>query len=277
MHATRTRSAIWATAAAVAVAAMSLWIVPGTSPAAQAQPAMPTMTSMPTGSGDGLLPPGDWTPQQRAYLLDLISRTEAALPAFADPEYLISIGFHNFGADAPGGYVHYINNAWIDDDHILDPTHPESLLFQQTYDPTTHQSRLTLVAAMFILPTGTTMDDIPPDIAWIPGWHVHPDVCVTDDLTFAGLANSDGTCSSGHPMDGPPMTHVWITDNGCGNRFSMVDVGGLMCDLDMDMGPTTTMNMNPDTTMNMGSTSTTVPGSAPSAASPVKANPTYTG
>lgn len=228
--------------------------------------------------------------------MDLIERTERDLPAFADPAYLESIGFHDFGIAAPGGYVHYINNAWIDDDHVLDPTHPESLLFQRVWDPDTGQSQLVLKAAMFFMPTGTTMDTIPADLAWIPGWHVHPDVCVTDDVTFAGLANMDGTCSQGHPQLGPPMTHVWIADNACGHRFGMVGVGGLMCDMHMHMpddphpeptlppGPSTSTPLPPTTTPATSTTTSTstVPASTTrnltaQVAQPVAARPAYTG
>lgn len=274
---------------AAAMMVGALWIgLPNTvgaqGPATTMQP-MPT-TTMPMG--DGMLPAGSWTPSQRSYLLNLISRTEAALPAFADPTYLESIGFHDFGAPAPGGYIHYINNSWIDDGRILDPTHPESILFQRVTDPGTGTSHLEVRAAMYFLPTGTTMNNLPDNVKWIPGWHVHPDICVTDVGTFAGLANSDGTCSSGHPMTGPPMTHVWVVDNACGNRFSMVDVAGLMCVDDMDMHD---HDMNqPDDSMpnmddNMDDSSTTMPHmsdvdanskTAPTA-QPVSAQPTFTG
>jgi hypothetical protein len=174
----------------------------------------PSMDPPPSPGGDGLIPNGDFTADQRASLLDLISRTEADLPAFSDPAYLESIGFHDFGVPAPGGYVHFINPSWFDDGHILDPTHPESLLFQETFDPVSGTSTFVLKAAMFFMPTGTTMATIPADLAWIPGWHVHPDVCVSDAWTFTGLADESGNCSQGHPLTGPPMTHVWITDNG---------------------------------------------------------------
>lgn len=278
MRSVRSRLTRW-----IGAVAVPLLVVAGAAsvPAAVADPAMPPMTTMPsTPQGDGLLPPGNWTPAQRTFLLNLIHETEADLPAFSDPSSLAALGFHNFGAEAPGGYIHYINNSWIDDGHILDPTHPESLLFQETWDPATQTSTEKLVAAMFFLPTGTTMSNIPADLAWIPGWHVHPDICVNDNGTFAGLAKSDGTCFSGHPMTGPPMTHVWIVDNGCGNRFSMVDIGGLMCDLNMpdmpdmpDM-PGTTMPMDPAMPMDP---TTTVPSAAVKPAAAVAATPTYTG
>lgn len=233
----------------------------------------------PGGEGDGLIPPGDWTAAQRAEMLDLIARTEAALPQFADVDRLESLGFHDFGIAAPGGYVHYINRAWINDEFILDPDHPESLLFQWEYDDITGEGTLVLKAAMFFLPDGTTMDSIPADIAWLPGWHVHPDICITDDLRFAGLANADGSCTTGHPQDGPPMTHVWITDNGCGDRFSMVDTMGLMCEMHgHDPGDDPIVEPDPDPDPNeQPSTTTPTQPETPPGARPITAQPTFTG
>jgi hypothetical protein len=184
-------------------------------------------------AGDGVLPPGDWTDEQRAELLDLLARTEAALPAFADPETLEGLGFINFGVTAPGGYDHWINYGWVDDEHILDPEFPESLVFQ--YTPS---GGYELVAAMFFLPNGTTLDTIPEDVAWMPGWHQHPELCVYPDGTYAGLADVDGSCFAGEPSDMPPMMHVWLVDTGCGHRFGGVGVGGLDCDVDHEHPPT---------------------------------------
>ncbi len=280
-----------ALAAAVAVALVAFSTASGGPIAAVAAPMpVPTMSmpmttmSMPTttmGGGTDGLPPGDWTPAQRTYLLNLIAETEADLPMFSDPTYLTSIGFENFGASAPGGYVHYINPAWIDDSHILDPMHPESVLFQDVFDPDTSTFHLEARAAMYFLPTGTTMENIPANFAWVPGWHVHPDVCVNDDMTFAGLASANGSCSSGHPMTGPPMTHVWVVDNGCGHRFAMVDVAGLMCELDMHM-PMPSDPDGPSTTMGgpmPGMPTRSMPGGVrdAQAATPVASQPTYTG
>ena len=180
---------------------------------------------------DGLLPPGDWSEEQQMTLLDLIDRTEAELPAFADPEELVQMGFKDFGAVAPGGYVHYINWDWFDDPYILDPSHPESVVFQQVWNDETQEVELNLVSAMFFLPNQYDLTNIPEDLIWMPGWHTHANVCVNDQGTFAGFPDSDGHCDSGHPFSKPPMMHVWIVDNECGHRFGGVDITGLHCDV----------------------------------------------
>lgn len=179
---------------------------------------------------DDHLPPGDWTDEQQMELHDLIARTEAELPAFADVTSLPALGFHDFGVTV-GGWAHWINREWVDDDHILDPTRPESLVYRSTGDG------WVLEAAMFFLPTGTDMTSIPEDLAWMPGWHQHPDLCITPDWRYAGLTDMNGGCWSGAPSDMPPMMHVWLVDPGCGHRFGGIDVGGLHCDVGHGHGP----------------------------------------
>jgi hypothetical protein len=186
---------------------------------------------------DGILPPGDWTEEQEHELLELVAATEEALPQFADVDALPALGFHDFGATAPGGYDHWMNIGWIDDEHILDPNYPESLVFQSTWNEATQTMDHELVAAMFFLPSGYDGSNIPEDLAWMPGWHTHPEVCVTDDYRFAGLANADDSCSSGHPFLGPPMFHVWIVDGECPHRFGEIGVFGVECDLDHGHDP----------------------------------------
>ena len=230
--------------------------------------------------GTGMLPPGDWTGEQEAYLLDLIERTEAALPAFGDPATLEELGFFNFGVVAPGGYDHWINLEWLDDGHILDPEFPESVVFRYRPD-----GSYVIEAAMFFLPTGTELSTIPENLAWLPGWHTHPELCVDENGQFAGLVNVDGTCSSGSPSDMPPMMHVWIVDTACGHRFGGVGVGGLDCDVDHGTpGP----HEPPDDghgddghgdNGNMDDGGMDDPAPRPSAppAQPVSAKPTFTG
>ena len=181
------------------------------------------------GHGDGMLPPGEWTDEQEAFLHDLIARTEAALPAYSDPATLTELGFQNFGVTAPGGWDHWTNQAWLDDEHILDPEYPESLVFRHTPD-----GGYVLEAAMFFLTTEHDMSNIPAELAWLPGWHSHPELCVDENGLFTGLVNGDGTCSSGSPSEMPPMMHVWIVDNACDHRFGGVGVGGLDCDVSHD-------------------------------------------
>jgi hypothetical protein len=184
------------------------------------------------GQGDGLIPPGDWTEGQIDQMLDLIERTEQILPAlYSDPDDLAALGFHDVGVVAPGGYYHFINPDWFDDGHLLDPDRPESLVYQSSWNAETEQIEYQLVSAMFMATSDTTMATLPHEIAWWPGWHVHANICITDDWRFSGFVDADGVCTSGHPAVRPPMMHVWIVDNACGHRFGGIDEGGLHCDV----------------------------------------------
>lgn len=96
-----------------------------------------------------------------------------------------------------------------------------------------------LVSAMFMLDPAIDMDSIPQDIAWLPGWHGHPDLCVDDtDGTFRGLTDPEmPSCPAGsHSAATPLMMHVWIVDNACGHRFGGIGVEGLHCDVGIHEG-----------------------------------------
>lgn len=184
----------------------------------------------------GLIPEGDWTEDQIQFMLDKIDETHTVLPdrfpevaTYEDLETeLGALGFHNFGATAPGGYDHWINQDWLNDDHVINPEYAESLVYQQLDDGTWK-----LVSAMYMLSFDIGMDDIPEDIAFLPGWHVHPELCVDPaDGTFAGVTDPENPdCPEGTIQSlGSPMMHIWLEDPGCGHLFGGVGVGGLHCE-----------------------------------------------
>jgi hypothetical protein len=192
--------------------------------------------------GDGLIPHGDWTDEQVAFMHDLIDRTEEVLPetfpvtaSFDELDATLgAMGFFNFGATAPGGYDHWINPGWVIDDRVIDPEFSESLVYQQTGD-----GNWQLVSAMFMLNPSIGMDEIPHDIAWLPGWHGHPELCVGGDGGFAGITDpEDPNCPPGTSQATTPlMMHVWIVDNDCNHRFGGVGVSGLHCSHEGHEGP----------------------------------------
>jgi hypothetical protein len=231
----------------------------------------------PGHGGDEMLPPGAWTDAEKAALHDLIAFTERELPAFADHTKLTQLGYHDFGGAVPaepedggGSYYHYMNNEFINDEHMLDPRRPETLVFQLNEDG------WRLVSAMFIARPDLTTETLPPDLIWLPGWHSHPDVCVTDDYRLGGLTDPDDPhCFSGRPWTHPPMTHVWIIDNSCEHRFAGIEVGGIDCS---DHGHGRPGGMPTTTTTSTPTTSTTRPAVAtPPVATPVSGNPDFTG
>src|ERR671910_1542079 len=166
--------------------------------------------------------PEEWTDEQVAFAEALITDTEVALERYRNPAILPLLGYvwiHD--GTEPGLYQHWINTRWIADGHTLEPERPESLVFRNTEDGPV------LEAAMYMLGLGYTMANIPEDIAWLPGWHVHENLCF-EGLRLVGIA-VDGVCERGEILIPPPMVHVWIVDTPCG-RFPGVDEHGLMCD-----------------------------------------------
>lgn len=191
---------------------------------------------------DGLLPEHDWTDDQIDYMLDLIDRTETTLPANFPASYtdgdtseLEDLGYFNFGVTSPGGWDHWLNPDFIQDNtDLVNPETPESLVYRNVGG-----GEWVLEAAMFMGGPDDDVDDLPDDVAWLPGWHGHPELCSWDDSGgFAGVTDPDDpSCPPGSsPSPTPVMMHVWITDNDCDHRFGGVGVGGLHCDVVHDHG-----------------------------------------
>lgn len=167
--------------------------------------------------------PDDWTPEQVAFAEALIADTEAALADYRHEAILPLLGYGwSFDGTEPGSYRHWTHLGRVSDGHTLDPRHPESLVVRNTGDGGV------LEAAMFILSLGHDMTNIPEDVAWLPGWHEHRNLCFDDSFRIVGLA-VDGVCERGFLYVPPPMMHVWTVDTPCG-RFAGVDEHGLQCD-----------------------------------------------
>lgn len=155
------------------------------------------------------------TPEQEARAERLLAITLDRLPRFADVAVAESLGFHSIG-DGFTGHEHFINWDYIDDDHILNPDYPESLVYE--VDPITGER--TLVSAMFMLATGTSLRDVPDLGGALTQWHIHDDLCFSDDPVaprVVGVTSVGGTCRGGtEKLDPVPMIHVWITKHPCG-------------------------------------------------------------
>jgi hypothetical protein len=167
--------------------------------------------------------PDDWTPEQVAFAEELIAGTEAGLERYRNPGILPLLGFTwILDGTEPGGYQHWVNLPWFEDGHVLDPAFPESLVFRNT------AAGPQLEAAMYMLPWRYDLTNIPDDIAFLPGWHVHDNLCFDGSGRIVGVAEN-GVCTQGSLVVTPPMLHVWLDDTPCG-RFAGVDEHGLQCD-----------------------------------------------
>jgi hypothetical protein len=163
-------------------------------------------------------------PEQQAFAENLVAATVRDLPQWSDLAVVEAAGFHSIG-DAITGHEHYIQWDWIDDDVWLDPDHPESLVFEPQPDGSKQ-----LVSAMFMLPSGYPLADVPDWGGALMQWHVHGDLCFTDDPVapqVAGLKPIGGTCQP--PLVDfllSPMIHVWITPTPCGPFAALEGIAG---------------------------------------------------
>ena len=159
------------------------------------------------------------TPQQQAAAENLLAITIVRLPQFEDVTVAESMGFVSIG-DGFLGHEHYLNPANMNDDKLLDPDFPESLVYDTSVTPKK------LVAAMFMMNTGDTLDDVPELGGPLTQWHVHDNLCFSG-ARVAGLTDVEGNCADGLSKGAAtPMIHVWIEAHPCGPFAALEGVAG---------------------------------------------------
>jgi hypothetical protein len=185
-------------------------------PAAVAKPYDPTKPIDLSGT------PGV-TEEQQAAAENLIAVTLVRLPQWADHRDAEAAGFRSIG-DGATGHEHFVQWDWINDDVILDPDFPESLV----YEPQPDGSKK-LVSAMYMLPDDVPLSDVPDIGGALMQWHIHDDLCFTNDPEaprVAGVTPVGGTCPAGLQKFPPSaMIHVWITPHRCGPFAALEGVG----------------------------------------------------
>lgn len=159
------------------------------------------------------------TPQQQARAENLLAVTLLRLPQFQDPATAESMGFKSIG-DGGLGHEHYVNPVNMNDDKLLDPDFPESLVYDTSVTPKR------LAAAMYMLNAGDTFEDVPELGGRLTQWHVHGNLCFSG-TRVGGLTDDDGNCPPGLTK-GPetPMIHVWIEPNPCGPFAALEGIAG---------------------------------------------------
>jgi hypothetical protein len=192
----------------------------GTLLVAAALPAMVTPHVHGEGTGhvhatvvaaDGLPDVPGVTAAQRTRAAKLIADTERSLARFPTTAAAEAGGFHSIG-DAVTGFEHFVNAEYLIDADVLDPQQPESLVFKVA-----PSGDRTLASAMYILPPGRTMADVPDVAGPLTQWHDHQNLCWdASGVRLAGIL-VNGRCTPGGTFRAtPPMLHVWVVDNECG-------------------------------------------------------------
>jgi hypothetical protein len=145
------------------------------------------------------------TPEQEAAGEQLIADVEASLARYVDLGAAEAAGFEMIAPPFGGVGAHYVNPANFRDGRILDPQHPESLVYDGG----------TLQGAMFIL--DEPEDEGPLPLGCLATWHSHDNLCMTGPMQEAGdvVSLTDfGPCPTGSKLEVPPgMLHVWVFDH----------------------------------------------------------------
>jgi hypothetical protein len=72
---------------------------------------------------------------------------------------------------------------------------------------------------MFMMPRGSTLDQVPELGGALTQWHVHDDLCFSagENPRVAGITSVGGDCQPPlQKFDPTPMIHVWIEPHPCG-------------------------------------------------------------
>jgi hypothetical protein len=161
------------------------------------------------------------TVAEQARAENLIATTLTYLPQFGDYHKAETLGYRSIG-DGVTGIEHFVNLNYIDDGHILDATHPESLVYRPGPD-----GKKTLVAAMYMLGSKAKFTDVPNVGGPLTQWHIHNNLCFTGTGQVAGLTDGQGHCGPGlNTGIQAPMLHVWIEKNPCGPFAALEGIGG---------------------------------------------------
>lgn len=161
---------------------------------------------------------GGVSPDQETRARSLVAAAERDLPKWANYADAVAAGWKSIADNQTTGYEHLVNQKLINDGKFLDSTAPESLVYKVV------NGTKTLVSAMFISPTGTSLTDpLLTDYAGpLMQWHIHNNLCFKTGLSgspvVAGLTDVLGNCPAGtvKQTDGSPMVHVWIVAHPCG-------------------------------------------------------------
>ena len=152
----------------------------------------------------------------------LLRATIKDLKKYETPAAAQLAGFRSIG-DGLTGDEHFVNWSYVNDGHILDPTHPESLVYE------VRDGKQQIAAAMYMMPFGSRFTDVPNVGGPLTQWHVHSNLCLTNDpeqKVLAGFAGSGQPCPAGTEKAGnTPMLHVWTVPNACGPFAALEGIG----------------------------------------------------
>jgi hypothetical protein len=84
---------------------------------------------------------------------------------------------------------------------------------------------------MYMVGDQYTLDDVPDIGGPLTQWHIHNNLCFSQDPYVAGstrvvgVTSEDGPCNFGIKLHANPMIHVWLTPQACGPFSALEGVG----------------------------------------------------
>jgi hypothetical protein len=162
------------------------------------------------------------TPAEQHRAEALLAATIKGLKKFETPALAQLAGFRSIG-DGLTGDEHFVNWSYVNDGHLLDPARPESLVYEMV------NGKQEVAAAMYMMPFGSRFTDVPNVGGPLTQWHVHSNLCLTNDpeqKVLAGFAGTGQACPPGTEKAGnTPMLHVWTVPNECGPFAALEGIG----------------------------------------------------
>jgi hypothetical protein len=164
------------------------------------------------------------TAAEQLRAMKLVQDTLRDLPKYSDPAAAIADGYTSIG-DAGTGSEHFIKASLIEDNDLLDPAAPESIVYD------VKNGQRTLAGAMYIA-SARPADD--PTLTGFAGplmtWHKHDNLCWALDANGAakvvGIIDANGNCARGVRAGGEnPMVHVWVKPHPCGVFAALEGIG----------------------------------------------------
>jgi hypothetical protein len=166
--------------------------------------------------------------EQADFASDLVEATQRELPRYSDYRTAEAAGYASI-RDGGTGAEHFVKASPIDDGKNLDPTAPETIMYN--VDPETGVR--TLSGAMFIAEQpeyeiGT--EELDAILGPLASWHVHTNVCfetAEGGAPVAGLVDPELPCPEGQfkASEDLPMVHVWVVPHQCGPFAALEGVG----------------------------------------------------
>ena len=217
----RVRSALGSVAVVllVVLTAASSWV--GAFRASAAEPGAVAGHHVHSGS---VAPPGtilppvparDATKDETTAAEGLLLATRAGIAKYADPSIAAADGYQVAGMH--GIDFHANNPRYEQDDKVLDPARPETLVYAVAPD-----GRPVLMGALFVMKMGQPGPTVGGPLTV---WHAHQHICFSlTPPTLTGVLSPLGTCPIGSitfPLT-PEMIHIW-TVQGAPQPFGDLD------------------------------------------------------